>query len=193
MSLTGSLGTNYASTTKDITGQTYAGDVLLGNVTVSGTDYPITRPSYTYTTRVRPVFTQYGDNLRTNFGIGISVPILNGLSASINIQKAMIGLASQQLINETDQLKLKQDIYKAYEDAKSAAQKYTAAKRAQDASGRALEFAVKRYAIGMINTYEYTSTLNSFYTSSSSALSSKYDLIFKLKVLDYYMGNPLKL
>ncbi len=193
LSLIGSIGTNFSSVTKDILGQTYIGEVPLGNITVDTITYPITRSNYSYQTRTRSIFNQYGDNIRANIGISLSVPILNGFSANINIQKAKIGLSSQQITIDSDKQKLKQDIYKAYEEAKASSQKYYAAKRAQDASERALDFAVKRYAIGMINTFEYTSTLNSFYTASSSVLSSKYDLIFKLKVLDYYMGNPLKL
>lgn len=193
LSLMGSLGTNYSSTIKDIVGQTYTGETPIGSIKIANTDYPITRPTYTYNTRTRSLFNQYGDNIRANIGLGLSIPIFNGFSANTNIQKAKIGLISQQIVIDSDKQKLKQDIYTAYEEAKAASQKYSAAKRAQDASQRALDFAVKRFSIGMISTYEYTASLNSLYAASASALSSKYDLIFKLKVLDYYMGNPLKL
>lgn len=193
LSLMGSLATNFSSTIKDITGMTYIGESPLGNVNVGGTLYPITRPDYSYTTRTRSLWNQYGNNLRANLGIGISVPIFNGFSAMNNISKARIGVLSQQITNATDQLKLRQDIYKAYEDVKASSKKYLAARRARDAAERAQDFAVKRYKVGMINTYEYTATQNSFLSASSAALSAKYDLIFKMKVLDYYMGNPIKL
>jgi outer membrane protein len=100
---------------------------------------------------------------------------------------------SQQFVIETDKQKLKQNIYTAYEDAKSSSQKYVAAIRAESTAQRAVDFAVKRYSVGMINMYEYTSIVNNLYMASSSVLSSKYDLIFKLKVLDYYMDHPIKL
>ena len=35
--------------------------------------------------------------------------------------------------------------------------------------------------------------INSLYTVNSQMLSAKYDMIFKLKVIDYYMGNELSL
>jgi outer membrane protein len=85
------------------------------------------------------------------------------------------------------------EVNAVYEEAKAAAQKYVATRRSEEASKRAFNFAVKRFEIGMINTYEYTATQSALYNASSSVLSAKYDLIFKLKVLDYYMGNPLKL
>lgn len=189
----GNLGTNFSSNVKDITGQTYLGEVPLGNVNVNGSSFPITRPDYKYSTRTRPLFDQYGDNIRANVGIGLAIPILNGYATRTSIQKAKIGLVSQQITMDNDKQKLKQDIYTAYEQAKASSQKYNAARRSQDAAQKALDFAVKRFKAGMITTFEYTSILNNLYTASSSVLSSKYDLIFKLKVLDYYMGNPLKL
>jgi outer membrane protein len=193
LSFFANLGTNFSSNIKDITGQTYLGEVPLGNINIAGTSYPLTRPDYAYSTKTRGLFNQYGDNIRLNGGFALSMPIFNAYSARTNIQKAKIGLVSQQIAMDNDMQRLKQDIYTAYEQAKAASQKFASAKRAEEASQRALDFAVKRYNAGLINTYEYTSSLNTLYAASTRTLSAKYDLIFKLKVLDYYMGNPLKL
>lgn len=193
LSFFGNLGTNFSSNVKQLTGQTYVGETQIGNINFNGSSFPITTPTFDYITKTSPLFKQYGNNIRANVGVGLSVPIFNGYTAKTSIQKAKIGLVSQQISYDNDKQKLKQDIYTAFEQAKASSQKYIAAKRSQEAAKRALDFAIKRYGVGMINTYEYTSILNSYYTASTSVLSSKYDLLFKLKVLDYYMGNPLKL
>jgi len=193
LSFFGNLGTNFSSNVKQLTGQTYVGETQIGNINLNGSSFPITTPTFDYITKTSPLFKQYGNNIRANVGVGLSVPIFNGYTAKTSIQKAKIGLVSQQISYDNDKQKLKQDIYTAFEQAKASSQKYIAAKRSQEAAKRALDFAIKRYGVGMINTYEYTSILNSYYTASTSVLSSKYDLLFKLKVLDYYMGNPLKL
>lgn len=193
VSLFANLGTNYSSNVKDITGQTYLGEVSLGTINISGSSFPITRPDYSYETRTRPWLTQYGDNIRANAGLTISIPIFNAYAAKTSIQKAKIGLVSQQIATDNDKQKLRQDIIRAYEEARAASQKFAAARRSEDAARRALNFAVKRYEVGMINTYEYTATQAALYKASTSVLSAKYDLIFKLKVLDYYMGNPIRL
>jgi len=91
------------------------------------------------------------------------------------------------------ELKLKQDVYKAHNDATNAVQKYYAAKRSQEAAQRAFDFAAKRYELGLTNTVEYLSTQNNLYKAEASLLNSKYDLIFKLKVIDYYLGKQLTL
>lgn len=193
LSLFANLGTNFSSNIKDITGQTYIGETPLGNLNIAGTSYPITRSDYSFSTKTRSLFNQYGDNIRLNGGLALNMPIFNAYSTRTNIQKAKIGLVSQQIAMDNDIQRLKQDVYTAYEQAKAASQKMVSAKRAEESSQRALNFALKRYNAGLINSYEYTSSLNTLYTASTRLLAAKYDLIFKLKVLDYYMGNPLKL
>jgi outer membrane protein len=193
LSLVANVGTSFSSANQTIVGQTYTGETVVGSIKIGSTDYPITQPNYHFDTQTKPLDLQYRDNLRANIGIAVSVPILNGLTTHNNIEKAKLGLLSQQITLDSDKLKLKQDIYKAYEEARASAQKYIAAKRSEEAAQRAMDFAGKRYNIGMISTFEYTSTLNTLFNASSSVLSAKYDLIFKLKVLDYYMGNPIKL
>ena len=88
---------------------------------------------------------------------------------------------------------MKQNVYIAYNEAINSVQKYYAAQRADAAARRALEFAQKRYELGLINTVEYLVTQNTANTAAGNFASAKYDLIFKLKVIDYYLGKELKL
>jgi outer membrane protein len=64
---------------------------------------------------------------------------------------------------------------------------------AETSAQQALNYALKRYDLGLISTYDYTSTQNAYYTARINALSALYDMVFKRKVLDYYMGLPLQL
>ena len=56
-----------------------------------------------------------------------------------------------------------------------------------------VNFAQKRYELGLTNTVEYLTVQNNQFIAESNLLSAKYDLIFKLKVIDYYLGKELKL
>ena len=91
------------------------------------------------------------------------------------------------------ELTLKQNVYKAHNNAMNSIQKYYAAKRADDAAARALEFAKKRYDLGLTSTVDLLVTQNSEFAAAANLVSAKYDLIFKLKVIDYYLGKELKL
>lgn len=187
------ISTSYSSNLQEITGQTYIGETNVGYVNVGGTQYPLTTPQYDFSRRTVPYFDQINSNVRSNVALTLNVPLFNGLNTKMNIERAKIGLVNEQIALESEQLNLRQDIYKAHLEAQAALQKYKAAASAQSSSRRALDFAIKRYNIGMLSTYEYTLSQNNYNQASSSALAAKYEMIFKLKVLDYYMGNTIKL
>ncbi len=189
----GNIGTNFSTNVKDLTGQTYIGEQFLGNINIAGSSYPITRPEYEYSFRTRGLFRQYGDNIRANAGLGLSMPIFNGYTARTNVERAKIGLVTSQIAMDNELIRLRQDVYTAYEQAIASSQKYAASTRALESSQRAFDFASKRYEVGLINTFEYTSAQNNLLTARSNANAAKYDLLFKIKVLDYYMGNPIQL
>ena len=84
-------------------------------------------------------------------------------------------------------------MYKAHNNAINCIQKYYAAKRADEAAERALDFARKRYDLGLTSTVDLLVTQSQAYTAESNLLSAKYNLIFSLKVVDYYLGKELKL
>src|SRR5690606_18331855 len=136
---------------------------------------------------------QLDNNFRQTISLGVTVPIFNGWQAQYNMRQAKINVLSNELNKYQAELKLKQDVYKAYNEAINAVQKYKAAERAQLAARRAYDFAQKRYALGLTNTVEYLTTQNNQFVSEANMLSAKYDLIFKLKVIDYYLGKELKL
>jgi outer membrane protein len=88
---------------------------------------------------------------------------------------------------------LKQDIYKAYTDAMTALQKFNTSSRALVAAQKAYDFSQKRYEVGLLNTIDLLISLNNLFTSTINRLSAQYDYVFKMKVLEFYKGEGLKL
>ena len=60
-----------------------------------------------------------------------------------------------------------------------------------NATEKAFEYAEQRYEVGMMNTLEFNTSSNNVARSRSELLRSKYDYIFKMKVLDFYQGKPI--
>lgn len=193
LSLGGNISTSYSSQFKEVTGQTLIGQRELGSVEVAGTAYPITSPEYDFITTAIPYSRQLDNNLRSNIALTVSVPIFNGHQAKTNIERAQIGLYNQRIAMRREQQNLQQDVYTASLQAKAAQQKYSAANSQQLSAKRALDFAIKRYNIGMLPTFEYTQTQNNYNQASFNTLAAKYEMIFKMKVLDFYIGKPIKL
>jgi len=49
----------------------------------------------------------------------------------------------------------------------------------------------KKYDVGLISTYDFLLAKNNFTKAKSDLLQAKFDYIFRLKVLDFYMGKSL--
>lgn len=162
-------------------------------INMNGTDYPIYQRTPTYTTNPYLFTNQVSDNFRRVFALNLTVPLFNGWTANYGAQRAKLNIRSQELALNDAQVKLKQQVYKANTDVKNAAQIYNAARRSTEAAGRAFSFAQKRYNVGLNNTVEYLTILNTYYLAQSRLLSAKYDLLFKMKVIDYYTGQELVL
>lgn len=196
LALSGQFGTNfstnqieYISGTERLLGYYNGGDV----VDVNGSIYNVNSPVYTRDTRTTPFGDQVSQNFRQTVALSLTVPLFNGWATRTNINRAQIDLQSRQVDVDRTRLKLKQDVFKAYFDATAAIQKYYAAARAEEASGRAYNYAQKRYELGLMNALELLTTQNTAFKAKSEALSARYDLLFKLKVIDYYMGKEIKL
>ena len=145
------------------------------------------------TTSDVPFGNQFKNNFRQSIFLNLNVPVFNGWQSQYAVRQAKLNLASQEWNEYNVALTLKQNVYKAHNNAVNAIQKYQAAKRADDAATRALDFAKKRYDLGLTSTVDLLVTQNSQFNAASNLVIAKYDLIFKLKVIDYYLGKEIKL
>ncbi len=195
LSLGGQLGSNYASSYKELTGTgTFNGYNPNGDIVViNGAPVYVQSPSFTPDVRTIPFWKQLNTNFRQTVALTLSVPLLNGWSARTAVNRSKIDVQSKQIGLEQSRVKLKQDVYKAYYDARSAVQKFYATSRADEASDRAYNYAQKRYELGLMNALELLTTQNNAFKARAEALSAKYDLLFKLKVIDYYLGKEIRL
>ncbi len=190
------VGSNWASNYQSVSG--FRTDTGTTNVVTTSSGIialPTTLPEITYTPILKniPLGTQLNNNLRQTVFLNVNIPILNGWQSQFAVRQAKINLESQRLNEYNAELTLKQNVYKAHNNALNSIQKYYAAKRADEAAKRALDFATKRYDLGLTSTVDLLVTQNSAFTAAANLALSKYDLIFKLKVIDYYLGKELKL
>ena len=166
------------------------------------TEFPIgfvrSDGSEVYTTRENrriigplPIADQLGINDGHNFGLQLSIPIFNGLSAESNVKRNKVNLERTKNSLEQQQLDLESAINQAYNDAKGAYTFYEAAKKTTQARMDAFDDAQKRYEAGVMNSFNYTQIKQRYDAAVSDEVRAKYDYIFKLKVVDFYFGVPL--
>jgi outer membrane protein len=195
LSINGQIGSNWASTFQNVT---YTQGPLQTIYVTNGTNasdstYFISQPTQVPVFSDVAVGRQLNTNLRQTISLNLNIPIFNSWQAQYNLKQAKINYQRQQYAVDQAEITLKQNVYIAYNEALNSVQKYYAAQRANEAAQDALGYAQKRHELGLINTVEYLVTQNTANTSASNFASAKYDLIFKLKVIDYYLGKELKL
>jgi outer membrane protein len=192
LSLGLNLGSNWASNYQTYSySNTLLGYQPIGFVAPSGDT--VYQPVYKTTLNNMPFGQQMQNNFRQTVSLNLNIPIFNNWQSQFSVKQAQNNLFSQQLNQFNAEITLKQNVYKAYNNAYNSVQKYNAAKRADTAGKRALDFAKKRYDLGLTSTVDFLVTQNSSFGATSNLTIAKYDLIFKLKVLDYYLGKELKL
>jgi outer membrane protein len=192
LSLSYQIGSNYASNYMSYKPTTQLEGLTPIGITGRSFD-TVYQPVYRIETPLVPFGTQMKNNIRQLVGLNLNIPLFNGWQSQFAVKQARINLAQQELAQYNVELTLKQSVYKAHNDALNAIQRYNAAKRAEDAAKRALDFARKRYELGLTSTVDLLVTQNTEYASAANLVNAKYNLIFKLKVIDFYLGNELKL
>jgi outer membrane protein len=132
-------------------------------------------------------------NLNKSFGFQLSVPIFNGWQIKTNITRSKIQLEREKNSLEIIKRDLKRTVYQAYYDADAAMKKYTASKKTLEAQTLSTQNVESRFELGVVNTFEFNDAKNRLNKSNSDLLQAKYDYVFKLKLLEFYATNSIKL
>ena len=185
----GSVFTNFSSAAKERSFQSINQTLFVDfNGTQVPLSFPTTIPVEGGTT---PYFKQIWNNIYSNVGVSASVPIFNGLQTRIAIERAELAVKIAKLNTVTLTNQLKSDIQRAINDVQAAEKSYIVAEKSLKATRASVDNTRKRYELGVVNGFELVSVQNTLIASESSLIQSKYDLIFKLKVLDFYRGISL--
>ncbi len=136
---------------------------------------------------------QFVDYGQQNFGVSLSIPIFNKMQVKYNVDNALIDYK----IAQHDKNITLQNIYKTIEsarnDAHAAYQSFKASQEALAASKESFHYAEQRFNAGLINSVDYNLAKTNLANAEVSLLNARYELIFKVKILDFYMGKELKL
>ncbi|MDV6170267.1 TolC family protein [Flavobacterium sp. DG1-102-2] len=138
-----------------------------------------------------PIIDQFNDNKGHSFGVQLSIPILNGFSARNNVERSKIELERSKITLQQKELDLERNVYTAYTDAQGAQKAYDAAVSAANARDESLNYAKERYEVGLINVFDLNQAQTLAVNAQSEVLRTKYDLIFKVKILEFYFGIPI--
>ncbi len=132
-------------------------------------------------------------NFRQSVGISVTVPIFNGGQSRTAWQRSKLNYQNQQLQVERDNQTLKQDIYRAYNDASAAFQRFQASVKSVQTAEYSYELTRKRYEAGLLRTIDLITNQNNLFRARLEKISNQFDYVFRMKVLEFYKGQGLKL
>jgi outer membrane protein len=139
-----------------------------------------------------PVNQQIIDNQYKQVSMGVEFPIFNRWAVQTGINKAKIELQDAQVQYNTAVLELQQSIQKYHTEAVAARDNYASAVESVANSTEAYRFAEERFKVGTGTALELQEARNQLYESTADMISSKYVLIFYTKILDFYLGRPIR-
>lgn len=136
-----------------------------------------------------PFFNQLDDNLGYGVGFNISIPIFNRFQTKNNVAKSKINKNIFETRLESEKLALKQTIEQAFLDVKTALKTYEAAEISLQAQQEAFKNAQERYNFGAVTLFDFDQVRTRLVNAQATMIRSKYDAIFKTKVLQFYTGE----
>ena len=134
-------------------------------------------------------FKQLNDNLGYNIGLSLNVPIFNRFQTKNRVEQSEINKEISETRLESEKLSLKQTIEQAFLDVKTALKSYEAAKISLEAQDEAFKNAQERYNYGAMTQFDFDQVRTRLVNAQSTLIRSKYDYVFKTKVLQFYSGE----
>jgi outer membrane protein len=137
--------------------------------------------------------TQIGNNFSYSGNFQLNIPILSNMRNRANVQRARLQKRLSEIQEVETVNQLRQDIESAYTSAYAARQSYQASLVRVASLQEAFRISQQRFDAGAINFADFQLAQNNFFNAQADLVTAKYTYIFRVKVLDFYLGNPLKL
>ena len=154
------------------------------------------RISTLYLDNVNDMFTfneQLENNQQSAIYLSLNIPIFNKWSVRNSVAQSKIQIENSQLNAQQAKNQLRKNMEQAYADQLAAYKKYQATQKAVIAFKEAFIYINERYELGMVNSYEFNESKNKLITAESDELRAKYDLIFKVKLYEFYTSLKFEL
>ena len=138
-----------------------------------------------------PFFNQFSDNKGQSYGMQLNIPIFNGFSAKNNVERSKVSLEKSKIALEQQNLDLQRNVYTAFADAKGALKSHESALIALESRQASFNYAKDKFDVGLMNSFDLNQSQTLLANAQSEVLRSKYDYIFKIKILEFYFGIPI--
>ncbi len=191
LSLSGSMGTGFSEARRRIDGEPVMLPPREIGYTASGET--VYAPTFSYNTSVIPFLDQIEENVNRSIGLFLRIPIFNNFQIRSGIGRSQIAVENARLQRQIVRDQLYKTIEQAHQDAHASLQRYHATEKNVQALEESFRYTEQRFNVGMANTLEYNDAKNRLTAAQSDLLQAKYEYVFRVQILDFYIGNPITL
>jgi outer membrane protein len=191
LSFFGGVGTNYSNQiARQIIGTTPFSQQI---GTVQATGQPVVAQGIMPLYGPYSAINQLGNNFNESLGLSLQIPIFNRFTARTSVRKAKLNYEYAQLSTALAKNVLSKTIIQAVLDLQAASKSYQSSLQTYQSNKEALNITKQRYDAGLVNTLDFNTALTNYNKSQNDMIEAQYQVIFRSKVIDYYIGNPIVL
>jgi outer membrane protein len=191
LSLSGSWGSGYSGANK-IGTDPFTQQIPIGYTEISHETVIAERTAY-QSYNAKAFGDQLSENRNESVSLSLRIPIFNGWRSRSSVAQAKIGMENANLDLQLKKNNLYKVIQQAYNDAASALNKHKASQLKVGATKENFTYSEKKYSVGLINSMDYNNAKKEYNRALSEQIQAKYEFVFKMTVIDFYLGKPLTL
>jgi len=191
LSLFASLRSNFSNQARTITG--FNVTKVKQNVFINNIPVALEIEQNVPTFAKKEYFDQVSENFGQSLGLQLNIPIYNNRQVKINIERAKLGVISNEVAKEQARQQLRTEIEQTLTAVRASQRTLQAANLSLKAATAAFENAQKRYELGAINSLELNTARTNMERAKSDRIRSRFQHLFNLKQVDFYQGKPITL
>ena len=132
-------------------------------------------------------------NPNLNLQLVLSIPIFDKMRRYNEISNAKLLVKDAQYQLREQKQELFKTIQKAVNEAQAAYEDYQSSRESVESNEEAFKYTREKYDVGLVDAVEFKIATNELSRARSNAANAKYNYIFRLKILEFYLGQEMQL
>ena len=134
---------------------------------------------------------QFCNNRGGYVQVGLSIPIFNGLSARSSKRRAANAYRSAQLEEIAVERAVESEVAQTWQEMQGFGKQYIQGQKKVSAALLAYDGAERKFENGLISALDLQTAANTLLQAKSDKLRARLQYIVKMRMVDYYNGQPL--
>jgi len=189
VSLYGVLNTNYSSAAMLNKNIGFLEVTTTDYVAINGSNLPVITRLNNFSSQKMKYGSQLNNNLSSTYGLSMRIPLFNSFKTRSNVSIAKNEAKNNRLIADNVKYQLRQAVEQAYINITATYKRYTVLQQQADAYAESFRISGIRFENGVINSPEYLIAKNNLDRTRATIITTRYEYLLRMKVLDFYMGK----